>query len=265
MFFDKLADTGYDIVAGEEGGAYSLYTSVGVRDRVDLFAAKISGEHYTSIEVTVYASNDNAEWVQLNVSQPMEQNGFQVFYMAGDGERYTFYRFDFKMIMGDSFTLSELALFKDDLGEPEYIYVLGDTVEDGQLQRKKLGAIVFADEAALADLNRITHSAVKKEVLHRLENRPELAAIDAIGLIEGGLAELCDVTVAVTAPLEDRVKRIMARDGISEEYARNRIAAQKNDTWFRNNCHRVLVNDGTKADFQSKCVAFLQDVCIIKT
>ena len=139
------------------------------------------------------------------------------------------------------------------------------TVEDGQLQRKKLGAIVFADEAALADLNRITHSAVKKEVLRRLESRPELAAIDAIGLIEGGLAELCDVTVAVTAPLEDRVKRIMARDGISEEYARNRIAAQKNDTWFRDNCHRVLVNDGTKADFQSKCVAFLQDVCIMKT
>ena len=138
------------------------------------------------------------------------------------------------------------------------------TVEDGQLQRKKLGAIVFADEAALADLNRITHSAVKKEVLHRLENRPELAAIDAIGLIEGGLAELCDVTVAVTAPLDDRVKRIMARDGISEEYARNRIAAQKNDTWFRDNCHRVLVNDGTKADFQSKCVAFLSEFNIIK-
>ena len=138
------------------------------------------------------------------------------------------------------------------------------TVEDGQLQRKKLGAIVFADEAALADLNRITHSAVKKEVLRRLESQPQLAAIDAIGLIEGELAELCDVTVAVTAPVEARVQRIMARDGISEEYARNRIAAQKDEAWFRNNCDRVLVNDGTLADFQSKCVAFLQEFSIIK-
>ena len=138
------------------------------------------------------------------------------------------------------------------------------TVEDGQLQRKKLGAIVFADEAALADLNRITHSAVKKEVLHRLASQPKLAAIDAIGLIEGGLAELCDVTVAVTAPLEDRVKRITARDGISEEYARNRIAAQKDAGWFAEHCDRVLVNDGTLADFQSKCVAFLSEFNIIK-
>ncbi len=137
------------------------------------------------------------------------------------------------------------------------------TVEEGQLQRKKLGAIVFADEAALADLNRITHSAVKKEVLRRLESQPKLAAIDAIGLFEGGLAELCDVTVAVTAPVEDRVKRIMARDGISEEYARNRIAAQHPDSWFQEKCHRVLANDGTRAEFQGKCVAFLRDIGII--
>ena len=76
------------------------------------------------------------------------------------------------------------------------------TVTDGALDRKKLGAIVFSDENALLDLNRITHSAVKKEVLRRLETRPRLAAIDAIGLFEGGLAEICDVTVAVIAPAE---------------------------------------------------------------
>ena len=139
------------------------------------------------------------------------------------------------------------------------------TVENGVLQRKKLGAIVFADENALLDLNRITHSAVKREVLKRLESGPKLAAIDAIGLFEGGLAEICDITVAVCAPVEDRVKRIMLRDGISEEYARSRIAAQHNDDWFRERCSHVLENSGTKADCQSKCVAFLQDVCIMET
>ena len=77
-------------------------------------------------------------------------------------------------------------------------------IEDGRLNRKKLGSIVFADEAALLDLNTITHSAVKREVLRRLEEKPKLAAIDAIGLFEGKLAELCDVTVAVTAPVPDR-------------------------------------------------------------
>ena len=57
-------------------------------------------------------------------------------------------------------------------------------VTDGCLDRKKLGSIVFADETALQDLNRITHAAVKTEVLRRLESRPELAAIDAIRLLE---------------------------------------------------------------------------------
>ena len=139
------------------------------------------------------------------------------------------------------------------------------TVEDGCLQRKKLGAIVFSDEKALEDLNAITHSAVKKEVLRQLENRPKakVAAIDAIALFEGGLAELCDITVAVIAPVEDRVKRIMLRDGISEAYARNRIRAQKSDSWFREKCDYVLENSGTKADCQAKCLAFLSQLAII--
>ena len=137
------------------------------------------------------------------------------------------------------------------------------TVEGGQLQRKKLGAIVFGDENALLDLNKITHSAVKREVVRRLEEKPELAAIDAIGLFEGNLAELCDITVAVCAPVEDRVRRIMLRDGISEDYARSRIAAQKEDQWFRERCTYVLENSGTKADCQEKCLAFLSEFSII--
>lgn len=138
-------------------------------------------------------------------------------------------------------------------------------VENGILQRKKLGAIVFSDEKALLDLNKITHSAVKSEVLRRLEKRPKLSAIDAIALFEGGLAELCDVTVAVTAPAEVRIRRLMARDGISAEYAAHRIAAQQEENWFRERCDHVLVNDSDKAAFESKCLAFLQDLGIIES
>ena len=137
------------------------------------------------------------------------------------------------------------------------------TVAHGELQRKKLGAIVFSDENALADLNRITHGAVKQAVLCKLDAAPGLAAIDAIGLFEGGLAELCDVTVAVTAPEEDRVRRLMARDGISGEYARSRIAAQHNEAWFREKCDYVLVNDGELDAFATKCVAFLRELGIM--
>ena len=136
-------------------------------------------------------------------------------------------------------------------------------VRDGVLDRKKLGAIVFADEQALLDLNAITHSAVKREVLRQLESAPDLVAIDAIGLFEGGLAELCHVTVAIAAPVESRIRRLMARDNISEEYARSRIAAQHDESWFRQRCGYVLENNGSLDAFATKCVAFLSDIGIM--
>ena len=136
-------------------------------------------------------------------------------------------------------------------------------VENGVLQRKKLGNIVFSDSDALADLNRITHAAVKTEVLHQLETAPALAAIDAIGLFEGDLAGLCQVTVAVTAPTEERVRRLMARDNISEEYARKRIAAQRSSEEFSALCTHTLENHGDIGQFQAKCLAFLSEFGII--
>ena len=138
------------------------------------------------------------------------------------------------------------------------------TVEHGTLDRKKLGSIVFSDGDALKDLNRITHSAVKEEVLRQLAEKPCLAAIDAIGLFEGDLAKLCDVTVAVTAPASHRIRRLMVREGIPEEYAAQRIAAQHTDDWFREKCDHVLNNDSDLSAFETKCLAFLQSLSIMK-
>ena len=138
------------------------------------------------------------------------------------------------------------------------------SVEYGVLQRKKLGNLVFSDEKALEDLNAITHGAVKAEVLRRLSEKPRLAAIDAIALFEGGLATLCDITVAVTAPEEARIQRLMVRDGIGRDYAKRRIAAQKSAEWFRERCDYCLENNGTQADFQKTCLAFLRKLGIME-
>ena len=100
--------------------------------------------------------------------------------------------------------------------------------------------------------------------MSKLASRPKLAAIDAIALFEGGLAELCDLTVAVTAPTEDRVKRLMARDNIPEDYARSRIAAQHDENWFRERCDEILENNGNLHTFQDKCLAFLARHSIMK-
>jgi len=138
------------------------------------------------------------------------------------------------------------------------------TVENGQLQRKKLGNLVFSDEQALLDLNCITHAAVKAEVLRLMPKTPTLIAIDAIGLFEGGLAELCNATVAVTAPEEMRIARLMEREGISREYAEKRIRAQKSNAYFAGLCDYTLDNGGNVEEFRGQCLAFFSRLAIIE-
>ncbi len=126
-------------------------------------------------------------------------------------------------------------------------------VEDGTLNRKMLGSLVFSDPNALLDLNRITHGAVKAEVQRELDRMQErgytLAAIDAIALYESGLADLCHYTIAVIAPAELRVERLMAREGISREYALSRIRAQKSNGEFSRLADITLTNEGGQEEF----------------
>ena len=137
-------------------------------------------------------------------------------------------------------------------------------VVDGTLQRKALGKRVFANPEELEALNAITHPRIKEAILAQLPATPSLVAVDAVGLFESGLSELCDITVAVTAPVEDRVQRLMAREGISREYAAARIAAQRSNEEFSRLCGYTLENSGSREDFQRKCLAFFSDPDIMK-
>lgn len=128
--------------------------------------------------------------------------------------------------------------------------------ENGDLRRKELGAIVFGDPDALADLNAITHRHIVSELERRIaqaegEGRPAIA-LDAVALLESGAGTLCGTTIAVTAPEELRVRRIMAREGIGEDYARARVKAQKPSAWFEERCAHTLRNDGEKASLEKQ-------------
>ena len=120
---------------------------------------------------------------------------------------------------------------------------------DGSLDRRKLGAAVFADPAEMEKLNAIIFDRLPQELLHRInDSDAPLIGIDAINLVESGLSRLCRRTVAVLAPTETRVRRIMARDGIPEDYARLRVQAQKPDDFYRTHCTDVLMNDAATPD-----------------
>ena len=118
---------------------------------------------------------------------------------------------------------------------------------DGAIDRKKLGTIVFGDPEKLELLNTVAQTATverTRELLEEYQARGrELVAIDAIALLESGLKELCHATIAVIAPPEVRVRRIMAREGISEDYAWARVRAQRPDDYFVEGCDYTLWND----------------------
>ena len=130
--------------------------------------------------------------------------------------------------------------------------------QDGKLNRQKLGQEVFAQKDRLAQLNEIVFDFMTPELDRRMESAGDgLFAIDAINLLESGADRLCDRTIAVTAPTELRVRRIMARDGITEQYDRLRISAQKPDEYYRGKCDCELNNAAdTPEAFQAEAKLF---------
>ena len=138
------------------------------------------------------------------------------------------------------------------------------TVTDGVLDRKALGATVFSNEAALLDLNAITHRYIGLEVDKRLADWAmaggSIAAIDAIALIESGLGKKCLAVIGVVAEKATRIERIMKRDGISYEYAMMRVNAQYPNEYFEQKCDLVLHNDGDREAFRKKCKNLFKEV-----
>jgi len=133
---------------------------------------------------------------------------------------------------------------------------------DGTLDRQKLGNVVFRDETAMARLNAIVYAHLVPEAARRAEGH-DIVGFDAINVIESGMSLMCCRTVGVIAPAELRVRRIMARDGIDENYARMRIAAQKADTFYYENCTDVLENtEDSPQAFEEKALEFF--ACLIK-
>lgn len=137
-------------------------------------------------------------------------------------------------------------------------------VEDGTVDRKKLGRTVFADGEALLKLNAITHKHIERRVMELLRawarQGGELAAIDAVALVESGIDKRCAAVVGVTADRETRAARITARDGISREYALMRIDAQPDDAYYAGVCDYMLENCGTETEFEKQCEKIFTEV-----
>lgn len=121
--------------------------------------------------------------------------------------------------------------------------------EKGCLLRKKLGSLVFRNAEALGKLNRIMQPLILEEIHRRIremaEQGPDICVLDMPLLFEENLDRLCDVTVCVTMPEEERLRRIMQRDGCTREEALSRSRSMWSQEKKAERADHVLDNGGT--------------------
>lgn len=131
---------------------------------------------------------------------------------------------------------------------------------NGSLCRPRLIPLVFGNtsehEERLALLNSITHRFVKEVFEERIEALRESGCpaviLDAPLLFEAGFECFCDHVIAVLADASARLARIMERDGVDEEGARRRLAAQPPDTFYTDRADFVIYNDGNLENLKTE-------------
>jgi dephospho-CoA kinase len=143
-------------------------------------------------------------------------------------------------------------------GQPAYARIVEEfgpqvVQEDGSLDRKALGALVFADAASLKRLEEITHPAIglrQQRILSVLDEEAFEGVViwDAALLFEGGGAAKMDRVVVVYADPETERRRLMERDGLSDACARARIGSQMPVAEKAKLADHVIDNSGTREE-----------------
>ena len=123
---------------------------------------------------------------------------------------------------------------------------------EGKINRRFLADRIFADKAELEWIESVIHPAVRADFeAWRNRQTTETVVVESAILFDGGLQDLCSTIVAVVAPLDVRIARVMQRDGATREHVKLRIANQRDDAYFRTHANYIIVNDGA-ADIDSE-------------
>jgi dephospho-CoA kinase len=139
---------------------------------------------------------------------------------------------------------------------------------DGSLNRKKLGSMVFGRPDALAALNRIVHPALVVAIRERILSTQRVmnrVVLDAALIIELGFAKEVDYLVLVSASVETRLARLMARSGLTEDEARRRIESQVPEEAKLAHADFILKNETTREYLQEQVDALWDEILARET
>ena len=122
------------------------------------------------------------------------------------------------------------------LGEKAYI--------NNELNKSYISSIVFNDSEKLKALNKLVHPKVRAHFKEFIKNKTtEIVIYEAAILFESGSNTLCDYIITVTANFEDKVERIMKRDGVSKQHILARMKHQLKDDFKIKNANFVIRNN----------------------
>lgn len=126
--------------------------------------------------------------------------------------------------------------------------------QDGTLNRKKLGKIVFSNKEKLKILNRITHHYIKCEIEREIKSIKdfEYIAIDGAVIIGSPIEKLCNFLVVVNADYDVRLNRIKLRDDLTDEDAKNRLLSQPGPEFYKANAKYIIENNSTFESLQAE-------------
>ena len=119
--------------------------------------------------------------------------------------------------------------------------------KNGELDRHRLGQIVFSDQEKLKKLNEISHKYILRRIFNKMRaEKSDIVCVDGAVLIESGIK--CDLMLGICADREIRIDRIMCRDGILRFDAEKRIDAQPKTEFYEKNCDFVIYNNDKNID-----------------
>ncbi|MEE8637904.1 MAG: dephospho-CoA kinase [Candidatus Margulisiibacteriota bacterium] len=127
----------------------------------------------------------------------------------------------------------------------------------GEINRKKLGEIVFSDKQKLKKLDRIVHPHLKEAIIQEAEGKRKLTIINAAVLKEIGLIDHVDEVWVVMAPKEKRLRRLL-KMGLSRKEAAERMQSQASQKEYLSIADTSIRNDGTLKELNAKVQACLQ-------
>ena len=165
----------------------------------------------------------------------------------------------------DTDVLGHNIILKPNKSYYKLIDVFGDTIlgENGEIDRKKLGAIVFSDPEKLNLLNRITHPAITEMVKSMLG---DYTIIDGAVLHKTpDIVELCDYVIAITNSDDRRINFICKRDNIDYETAKRRISSQPDNSFYADFADIVIHSDCDIEELYNKSIDVIKRCISEKT